>query len=490
MSNLNYLISLIPLFYVCLTMFFLVQTNYSMRLKHNENVFRLHTLLIFVFIFYIMYSQSIVSLFTGTEIQTKVNPLDILAFYSYDHMLSDKKIYICLLAIAVLLFLLNNISANYGDKVKVTRPIYIKYYIAIYLIVLIFYYIHSTNYVASNMNLLTLIITIETFSLLTIYIVSSKNLNTVNNLIIYFIFSFFTYVIFVFGITLLINYMGNDNIDVLKLLISHIRTTTDSPNTRLLNILTVCFITIFGLKLYVFPFSHLIVDLYNSIKLNEIIIISFLIVPIMYIIISNFMVRTEFIWNSESQQASYIIMSVTAVITFVFAMINIMEQRNLKTLIAYSSMTTSSFFLLLVSFNAVRLDIWWDSFFLYQFFYLILLMFIVSTINYFSHEEIEDWSFDNISKHLNGLDIRYIKILLFIIACLMVLPPILFIKIELIIHLLYVHFCFDFHTYIITTLYVCILLFSLSNYIIYIRLYRLFKAHIEYKKKNGNKTQK
>ena len=479
MTILNPLFNIIPLIFVLISTLLLFISYFSTKIRYNYFFYQINTFFIIIFLYILTkYTKKMALL------QNNFFYESFFSFLNYNHYFSQMSFYIYnnLFFLVFLLFLFITICFTVFLTKKTqffTLPSkkYITYYIALYLSIIIIFYVNNMNFLFnSSFNLLNIIIILECFTLLTIYITMKMNINVLNNLILYFFYSVFGYILYVIGCSLYIYVFGNDLITLQYSLISIFNKFELTKYINILEFANILFFVSFSLKLYLFPFSNIIDKLYNSINLIEIIIISFIFVPSIYLIFMQFLSMIN--WFNKIN-TSYLSFSTNlfffiSLITFIYSIFIAIDKNNLKSLVAFSSINTSSFFLMLIALSFNLIIEWYSYFFLYQITYLLIFFIFILLLILPNKKNIEQTDFFNITNNLMNVKFNYIMTILFIISITMVLPPIFFIKNELIVSFFFLNVNEHFANYNIVYLFI-IIIYSISSYILYIRIFKSFK---------------
>lgn len=493
MTILANLFNIIPLIFILISIFLLFISYFSIKIKYNFFFYQINTFFMILFIYILTkYTKKMALL------QNNFFYESFFSFLNYNHYFHQMSFYIYnnlfflifLLFLVIILFFTFFLTKQTSFIILPDKK-YITYYIALYLSIIIIFYVNNMNYLFnSSLNLLNIIIILECFTLLTIYITMKMNINILNNLILYFFYSIFGYILYIIGCSLYIYVFGNDLMSIQYSLISIFNNFQLNKYINILEFANILFFISFSLKLYLFPFSNIIDKLYNSINLIEIIIISFIFVPSIYLIFIQFLSIIN--WFNKINTL-YISLSINlflfiSIITFIYSIFIAIDKNNLKSLIAFSSINTSSFFLVLIALSFNLIIEWYSYFFLYQITYLLVFFIFILLLILPNKKNINQTDFFNITNNLLNVKFNYIMLLLFIISITMVLPPIFFIKNELIISFIFFNVNEYFSYYNIIYLFI-IIIYSISSYILYIRIFKsfkLFNVNYRYDKKIAN----
>ena len=469
---------LTPAFASFTCILFLLFCYFSFKSKYSPNVYYINFSLLVFFTYFVLKYAKLTSYYFASSGHS--NYYFYLNFNSFFHTFSFyvhnySSIYLFSLFFIVLLCT-SFFNINKNTFFQMPQHAYIKYHLVLHITFLILVYMISTADIINSMTLMNIIIVLECFTLLTIYLTASVNINILNNLIIYFFYSVIGYLFFTIGIVIYLYIFGTDLVNVIYSYFNIYYFNYNIKFAYMIQFANLLFFISFGLKLYVFPFSNVIDKLYNSIKMLDILIISFVFVPMVYIIFIQFLAYIG--WFSQSiffnSMSAKLILFVISILTFIYSITTSIDKNNLKSLIAYSSINTSSFFLILAATSFYIYIDWWTYFFIYQITYLFILFIFIMYILVADKKSIKQNDFVTIALNLINHKLSYTIFLLFLISITMMLPPLFFFKIEMIISFFYLNPSSTLSIYYLMY-FVILILYSTSSYILYIRIFRFFK---------------
>ena len=468
------LFSSTPMIYMLIALMLLFITYFSFNLKYKIFYYKINYALLFYFVFIIFRMVRRGSISIDSSFQKIYDSYTIhnnyFQLFSY-YISKNMFLFLFFLIIIVITFLyFFNIKKN-SFYTLVNRK-YISYLVAIYIsLIILFYTINTDMLYSSSFNFLNTIIILECFTILTIYITMNVNINILNSLIIYFFYSVFGYLFFIISCSLYIYVNGSDLVSIVPSISNEYFKFLSINYYNIINISNFLFFISFSLKLYLFPFSNIIDKLYSSINISEIILISFFFVPILYLITIQFLsIINWFTYNNQNN----VIIIFLSIITFLYSITLAVDKSNLKSLIAYSSINTSSLFVLFISLSNNTTIEWFNFFYLYQIVYLMVLILFISMILNVKKNVLNQSNFVNISNSLINSKLMYIVIMLMVLSITMVLPPLFFIKIELVSSFVYLQSFQEINIY--NTIFIfAVIIYTTSSYIFYIRVFKAFK---------------
>lgn len=279
---------------------------------------------------------------------------------------------------------------------------YLKKYCNYEEFILYYLILFSTILLISNNNIITIILLLEiqTFCILILNINNNQNILKSEASLKYFIISSITSGFFLIGFSILYYITGSINLNEILLYISFI----NNNSLIYLYILAIFFIIISLLiKLGLFPFQNWLIDIYNGFNYPLIFFTFILQKPILFYL---FYKIINLIFFSNIIFLKFYLINIILFITIMSILIGsigILIQSNIKKFLAYSSLVTNSYLLLLILNDIYFFDIY---FFLFIFFYNInnfLLFFFFKNLKNFKKKKIinliEIYNYIHINKY-------------------------------------------------------------------------------------------
>lgn len=334
---------------------------------------------------------------------------------------------------------------------------------------------------SNNIILIILLLEIQTFSILTLNISNKQNLLKSEATLKYFIISSLASGLLLYSFSNIYNITGLINFNEINLYISFLEINKYYENNKLyLNF--IIFFFAFLIKLGIFPFHNWILDVYDGFSYKLLFISTILQKPILFYLLFK-------IYNCFNIVFIDNFIIIFIIVSIIIGSLGVLNQSNIKKFIAYTSLVTNSYILLIILNNFLIFKI---NFIIYIFFYNILtILFFYVFINTNKNYLLKYNKYKNIFQFYNMLYLNKYKTLLLLITLFsfLGLPPFIgfFSK-------YFIMYMMILNNYIILSL--IILLISVISAFYYLRIIKISTSNEKFfyvlndisylKKKNNN----